>query len=274
MTINEVNSMRKVKEDEQMKESIKADASKDAKASKDASDKKINDISIKNIVDDPFIKDYSKYVEYLQRNQWMRENVNIHEYLSSIATINTLKAGNEGIVIDIRCPPGHIISIMGKNNSVLSDINEQLKLSKAAKAETTAICCPSEKQSEKHTPGYNIERHLKMQKIKPFELKLANSDGVDIGPYTNIKIVKDKVLKMRTGICVIPYECLCMLNYSTSPNKFKAYNELYRFDQGIELKGEDHLRIYAISPDIDIDIIKFNLRVDLWIPAEYFESAM
>jgi len=185
---------------------------------------------IRDIVENSFIKDYPKYIEYLERNEWTRESIKIHEYLSALVTTSTLKVGNEGIVIDILCPPGRIMSIIGKNSP------------------------------------YSIEN------VHPFELKLASSDGVEIDPNTEIKFFKDKIFKKRIEICGVTYRDVSMLNYFDTPNVFKRYGELYRFDQGVELKGEDHLRIYAINPDIDINIIKFNLSIDLW--TQYEESIM
>jgi len=186
--------------------------------------------SIRDIVENSFIKDYPKYIGYLERNEWTGESIKIHEYLSTLVTTNNLKAGNEGIIIDILCPPGRIMSIIGKNSP------------------------------------YSIEN------VHPFELKLANSDGAEIDPNVEIKFFKDKIFKKRIGICGTTYRDVSMLNYSNTPNVFKRYGELYRFDQGVELKGEDHLRICVINPDIDINIIKFNLSVDLW--TQYEESIM
>jgi hypothetical protein len=55
-----------------------------------------------------------------------------------------------------------------------------------------------------------------------------------------------------------------MVDYSDSPNLFKDYTGLYRFRKGIEIKGEDSLRLYVVNPNVDIDIVKFGLGIDLW----------
>ena len=182
-----------------------------------------------DIIKDAFIKDYLKYIEYLENNNYVRERITIYENLSAMVTINNLKANNEGIVLDILCPPGRIISIPGIKS---------------------------------FPDDYYIEN------IPPFELRLADIHGEEISPDTQIKIFKKKILRKLEDICEIYYRDISMINYSESSNKFKNHNELYRFEQGIELKGEDHLKLYVIDPNIDIDKIKFNMNVDLWTPTE------
>lgn len=178
-----------------------------------------------DIMKDSFITDYLKYIKYLDNNNYARESVTIYENLSALVTINSLKANNEGIVLDIICPPGRIISIHGVKS---------------------------------YPENYRIE------KIPPLEIKLANSNGEEIDPETKINILKNKILRKPEEICNLLYKDISMTNFSKSPNRFKTYAELYRFERGIELKGEDHLKIYVINPDIDINYVKFNLGTDLW----------
>lgn len=185
-----------------------------------------------DIIKDSIIKNYPKYIEYIEDHNYIRESVTIYENLSAIATINSLKANNEGIVLDILCPPGRIISIPGIKS---------------------------------YPEDYHIE------KVPPFEIKLASADGVgrEIDPETKIKILKNKILRKPEEICNLSYKDISMTNFSTSLSRFKAYTELYRFEHGIELKGEDHLKIYVINPNIDINNVKFNLGTDLWTPKIY-----
>ena len=131
------------------------------------------------LVDKIFIKNYTEYIKYLEDHKWIRERITLHEYLSSIATINNLNANNDGVVVDIICPPGRIISIMG-----IKDAN-----------------CPD---------GYKIEN------IRPFELKLANSNGEEIDPDTHIKIIKKKILGKDVEIYDVQYKDVSMTNFSPS----------------------------------------------------------
>jgi len=199
-----------------------------------------------DIVKDSIITDYLKYIQYLDNHNYVKESVTIYENLSTLVTINSLKTNNEGIVLDIMCPPGRIISIPGIKS---------------------------------YPENYHIE------KIPPFEIKFANSgqtvpnhsnmlsgesrilsNGEEIDPETKIKILKNKILRKPEEICNLLYKDISMTNFSTSLSRFKAYTELYRFEYGIELKGEDHLKIYVVNPNIDINCVKFNLGTDLWTP--------
>ena len=181
-------------------------------------------IKSKTLVKDSFINDYIKYIEYLENNNYVRERVTIYENLSAMVTIHNLKADNEGVVIDILCPPGMIISVPGIKS---------------------------------FPEDFDIER------IPPFELILSNLHGDEIGLDTQIKIFKKKILRKPDEIFNLYYKDISMTNYSETPNKFKSHDQLYRFDQGIELKGEDRLKLYVINPNIDIDNVKFNMNVDI-----------
>jgi hypothetical protein len=191
--------------------------------------KKVEQMNKEDLVKDSLILDYAKYVDYLETHGWKRENITITELLSSIATINKLKAGNDGIVVDIKCPAGLLVTIPGIEG--LSNM-------------------------------HNIER------IRPLEVKFANSDGREIDPDVCIKIFKHKLLKKDIQVGQVLYRDINMIDYSDSPNIFKDYNSLYRFGKGIELKGEDSLRLYVTNPDVDIDIVRFNFGTDLWTHME------
>lgn len=180
-----------------------------------------------NIVKDSVITDYLKYIKYLDNHNYVKESVIIYEGLSTIVTINSLKANDEGTVIDILCPPGILIGIPGIKS---------------------------------FPENYHIE------KIPPFEIKLTNSNGEEIDPETKINILKNKILRKPVDICNMFYKDISTTNFSESSNMFKTHVELYRFEHGIELKGEDHLKIYVINPNIDINDVKFNLGTDLWTP--------
>ena len=178
-----------------------------------------------DLVKDSLIGAYLRYTEYLERQEWTRESITATELLSAIVTISKLRAGNDGIVLDIKCPAGLIISIPGIEG------------------------LPNE---------YEIE------KIRPLEIKLADSNGKEIASDTCIKILKHKLLKKDVQIGQVLYRDISMANYSDSPNLFKDYAELYRFEKGIEIKGEDSIRLYLVNPNVNIDIVKLNLGIDLW----------
>jgi hypothetical protein len=178
-----------------------------------------------DFVKNSLIGDYLKYVNCLERQGYTRENITITELLSSIATVSKLKARHSGIVIDAKCPAGLMVSIQG---------------------------------IEGLPKGYDIEN------VRPLEIKLSDSNGKEMDQDTCIKIFKHEPLKKDAEIGQVLYRDISMVDYSDSPNLFKDYKDLYRFEKGIELKGEDSLRLYVINPDVNVDIVKFGLGIDLW----------
>lgn len=188
-------------------------------------DKDTPEADKEDLVKGSLIDNYSKYVDRLERHEWTKESITVTELLSSIVTISKLKAGNDGMVLDIKCPAGLTVSIQG---------------------------------TEGLPDGYDIE------KIRPLEIKLADSSGKEIAPDTYIKIFKHNLLKKDIKIGDVLYIDISMLDYSDSPNLFKDYKDLYRFGKGIEIKGEDSLRLYVANPYVNIDIVKFCLGIDLW----------
>jgi hypothetical protein len=181
------------------------------------------------LVEDSLIGDYIRYVDYLERHGWTRECITITELLSVITTISKLKAGNDGIVLDVRCPAGLIMSVPGIEG------------------------VPNE---------HDVEN------IRPIEVKFANPNGKEIDPDTCIEIFKHKLLKEDVQIGQVLYRDISMVDYSDSPNLFKDYVSLYRFKKGIEIKGEDSLRLHIINPDVDVEVVKFNFGADLWTRTE------
>lgn len=100
-------------------------------------------------------------------------------------------------------------------------------------------------------------------------VRLTNKDNVEISPDTRIKIIKEKVSQAIAVIDYYFYKDVCMTEFIKEkdlPNEIKECDNLFRFNNSIELNGEEHLQIYAINPDIDIDAshINLSLDIDLW----------
>lgn len=79
--------------------------------------------------------------------------------------------------------------------------------------------------------------------------------------------MKERVSQEITLVGTMFYKDLTITEYQkTPPNKTKPYEKFYRFNDGIEINGEEHLRIYAINPDIVIDAknVKLSLDIDFW----------
>ncbi len=98
-------------------------------------------------------------------------------------------------------------------------------------------------------------------------IRLANKDNVEIAPDTRIKIIKEKVSQAIVVIDYVFYKDISVTEFlKYPPNKTKEYDKLFKFNNSIELNGNEHLQISAINPDIDIDSshINLSLDIDLW----------
>jgi len=98
-------------------------------------------------------------------------------------------------------------------------------------------------------------------------VRLANKDNVEISPDTRIKIIKEKVSQAIVVIDYFLYKDISATEFMKDlPNEIKECDNLFRFNNSIELNGSEHLQIYAINSDIDIDTdhINLSLDIDLW----------
>lgn len=98
-------------------------------------------------------------------------------------------------------------------------------------------------------------------------LRFADIDNIEIAPDTRIKILKEKISQEITIVESMFYKDITTTEYlKTPPNKTKPYEKFYRFNRGIEINGEEHLKIDVINPDIVIDAknVKLSLDIDFW----------
>jgi hypothetical protein len=169
-----------------------------------------------------------EYEQYLIDHGYSREQLTIDEN-SEIVSVSSLEKGSAGTIVSIRCPSGYKIIIIGRS---LKD-----------KAHTIA-------------------------------LRLANDNeigGDEVAPDTRIRILKYKVSDARTVIDTMFYKDLTKTEYlKIIPNKTKINEKcditaksVYRFNDSIEINGNERLEIEAINPDIAIDAKNVMLELDI-----------
>lgn len=178
---------------------------------------------------------YSEYVEYLEGMGWRRSQITLDEHNNRIVTVDNANRNCNGQVIDVRCPAGQKISIMGVQ-----------QVSMRADARTA------------HS----------------FRARLADEEDNEIPYSTCISIRKEKTTEAIIQIARLFYSDinLTLEPRGSSPDRpleslrLKTDDQQYRFRQGIELNGEDHLKLYAI--DCESNIVarncRFALDCDLW----------
>ena len=169
-----------------------------------------------------------EYIRFLESKGYVREQLYIDE-TSEIVTTRSLGEECVGEVVNIRCPSRYKIFILGRN------------------------------QLLRDTSGDNI--------LHTLSLRLSGKNGDEISPDSRIRIIKEKPSSSQMVYAYMLYKDVTKTEYSKiPPNRIKPDGKLYRFDNGIQMEGEDNLKIEVIQPDIVIDSpsIRLHLDIDLW----------
>ena len=157
----------------------------------------------------------------------------ISERYRDIVTTNSLKAGDTGPVITIKVPKGKKIKIIGTTDPSLDDKNDA------------------------HT----------------LVTRLSDKDDIAIDFMTNMTITHEK----HNNIVIISKPFYCDINMISDSNLYedpdlkkkitlyglKNETRWYRFKNTVLLNEEEKLVINAISPNRDIEKIKFAICADI-----------
>jgi hypothetical protein len=178
--------------------------------------------------------DYTAYCDYLESRGWRREQITLDELNTNLVTLFGLAANNTGTVIDVRAPAGQKISIMGTQQ---------------------------------------IPRGADARSAHALRIRLADTGDAEISVYTKIRATKEKTSEAIVQLARVFYADVNLTKQpgtNTTGAQQKTDLEWYRFKQGVELNGEQHLKIIAVAPNIAIDSshIKFALDLDLWTREE------
>lgn len=178
--------------------------------------------------------DYSSYVDYLEARGWTREQITLDELNTNLVTLFGLAAGATGTVIDIRAPAGQKISLMGTQQVV---------------------------------------RGADARSAHALRIRLADTADVEVPIFSKIRITKEKTSEAIVQLCRIFYADVNLTKQVGASVTQKTDLEWYRFKQGVELNGEQHLKIILINTElpptpVDAAHIKFALDLDLWTREE------
>ena len=180
--------------------------------------------------------DYSAYVDYVESVLGgRREQITLDENYTKIVTLSTVLAGAGGNFIDVRCPAGQKFSIMGTQQIV-----------RGADARTA------------HS----------------LRIRALGTSDAEINFGTKIRMTKEGITDSVTNLARVFYGDVSLIKtagaLATPTTILKTDQEWYRFKQGIELNGEQHMIISAVlltgADNIigDTAHIKFALDVDIW----------
>lgn len=187
--------------------------------------------------------DYTAYVDYLEARGWRREQLTLDELNTNLVTLFGVAAGATGVAIDVRAPAGQKISIMGTQQ---------------------------------------IPRGADARSAHALRIRFADTGDQEIGLNTKIRITKEKTSEAVVQLARVFYADVNLTKNAggiTNTNvTYKTDLEWYRFKQGVELNGEQRLKVYVINTSgsvtgptniaIDANHTKFALDLDLWTREE------
>jgi hypothetical protein len=184
--------------------------------------------------------DYSAYVEYMEGLGWRRSQLTLDENNARLVTISNVAVGVTGAVIDVRCPAGQKISVMGTQQ---------------------------------------VQRGADARTAHALRVRFAGTADVEINQLTKVRITKEKTTEDIVQLARVFYNDISMTKQIITATGgsvlYKDDSIWYRFKQGIEMNGEEHLFIYVVgnsptggpnTPDIAIESthVKFALDCDVW----------
>lgn len=184
--------------------------------------------------------DYSSYVEYLESLGWRRSQITLDEMNTRIVTTTGGIVGATFAVIDVRCPAGQKMSVMGTQQ---------------------------------------IQRGADARTAHALRIRLAGTADVETSQFTKIRLTKEKTTEDVVQLARVFYNDVSMIKQLNTgiggTALLKDDAQWYRFKQGIELNGEEHFFVYVVAenptggpilPDVAIDAthVKFAMDMDMW----------
>lgn len=155
---------------------------------------------------------YDEYVDYLESKGWRREQLTLDELNTNIVTLQAVAASATGWAIDVRAPAGQKITIMG----------------------TQQVPAGADARS-----------------AHSMRIRFADSSENELAYNTKIRITKEKSSEAIVQLARIFYADINLTKVpggqAATTTQYKTDPEWFRFKQGVELNGEQRLRVYIIN---------------------------
>lgn len=194
---------------------------------------------------------YDEYVAYLESKGWRREQLTLDELNTNIVTTQAVAASATGWAIDVRSPAGQKITLMGTQ-----------QVGAGADARTAHALRIRFADSSENELAFNTKIRITKEKSSEAVIQLARIF------YADVNLVKQP--GNQGGVAA-----------GSSPVTYKTDPEWYRFKQGVELNGEQRLRIYIVNTlgtvaaaqvaapqNMPTANMRFALDIDLWTREE------
>lgn len=185
---------------------------------------------------------YDEYVAYLESKGWRREQLTLDEINTNIVTTQAVGANVTNWALDIRAPAGQKITIMGTQ-----------QVAAGADARTAHSLRVRFADSSENELAYNTKIRITKEKSSEAVVQLARVFYADVN-----------LTKVPGG-------------QAATTTQYKTDLEWYRFKQGVELNGEQRMRIYIINTlgtvaaaqvaapqNMPTANMRFALECDLW----------
>jgi len=190
---------------------------------------------------------YDEYVMYLESKGWRREQLTLDEINTNIVTTQAVAASATNWAIDVRAPAGQKITLMGTQ-----------QVGAGADARTAHALRIRFADSSENELAFNTKIRITKEKSSEAVVQLARIF------YADVNLVKQP--GAAGGVAA-----------ASQPVTYKTDPEWFRFKQGVELNGEQRLRIYivntlgtvattqaAVPANMPTANMRFALDCDLW----------
>jgi len=178
------------------------------------------------------IASYAEFVHYMESSGWAREQLTVSELSTSLVSTHSVERDNSGSVIEIRCPAGRIITIMGTNQ---------------------------------------VPHGADGMSANTFAMRITDKDDVEISGNTHIRIEKissyGTIRPLEQGLYASFSLTRQIGNDTCGIRSYKTDNEWYRWRHGIHLMGCEVLRISILNSAVDINWknVRMSMGMDLWV---------
>lgn len=182
-------------------------------------------------------QDYSEFVNEMEQDGWEREQIAVDNTNTNLAQTFAVTPGNTGTVIEVTCPPGRVMSMMGAQQVPAgADRGTAHALWMRLTSVGTEI---------------NELTHVNIQKVTPSTAVVPLIKDI----YQSMSNVAQRVAG-AVGV--------------GSGNLYKSDDQIHRFRKGIVLYGQERLQIQVVNTvAIPVNTVtaantQFSLDLDLW----------
>ncbi len=172
--------------------------------------------------------DYLAYCNLLENRGWVREQLTLDELNTNMVNTYPVAATTTAVAIQVTCPAGQKISVMGVQQ---------------------------------------IQRGADARSAHALRMRIIDTADAELPLNTKIRITKEKTSEAVVQLARVYYADVNLVKQIVATGDLhKTDEEWYRFKQGVELNGQQYLRIYVIAPPVAILAadVTFALDLDLW----------